>query len=185
MRGTRTPTLGVAAALGVALAAGVTPAQAARTTTITIWIDCQGCTIHAVNAKNYYASNGMGPVYWKNATVVDGRAVLRVKTAKTTGMAFEVLDPPYGLQGGSPTVALNRQGSQGSWCWAGTKRSATTLRFSTTRWIDNDTPEAAPEHYNMAVWATPSVRTWRDGVNMHRLRSGGLSQQNYPACESR
>ncbi len=182
MRGLK---LSIAASVGMAMAAGITPAHAAGTTTITVWFDCEGCEVRAVNARDYFASNGMNDIYWKSATVEGGTATLRVPTSTTKGMAFEIVDMPYGLLGGTPTVALKRRGKKGSWCWAGTNRSTATLRFSSKRWIDDSTPEAAPGHYNLAVWATPSVKTWHDRANMHRLQSGGLGQQNQPACESR
>jgi hypothetical protein len=171
------------------IAAGITgigtAAYAAPTTTITVWIDCEGCKVTAVNAKNYFSSNGNNRIYRKSTTVRGGKATLRVPAAKTKAMAFEVSDTPYGLQGSVPTVALKRKGNQGSWCWSGTARSKATLRFSVKRWINHNTPEAAPEHYNMAVWATPSVRTWRDSVNMKPLRAGGLGHQHAASCESR
>ncbi len=179
-------TVGFAVSCALGLAAVAAPASAAGSTTrITVWIDCEGCQIRAVNAKDYYRSNGMNPVFYKVASVRNGKAVLRVPTAKTRAMAFEVIDMHYDLRGSLPAVALKRKGNKGSWCWAGTRKSTATMRFSTKRWIDYDTPEAAPGHYNMAVWAAPSVRTWRDSVNMRRLNSGGLGTQNQPACESR
>lgn len=185
MRVRRGFAVGFAASCALGLTAVAAPASAAGTTRITVRIDCEGCQIRAVNAKDYFRSNGMSPVFYKVATVRNGKAVLRVPTAKTTAMAFEVDDMLYGLQGSVPTVALKRKGNKGSWCWAGTRKSTATMRFSTKRWINYDTPEAAPGHYNMAVWAAPSVRTWRDSVNMHRLSSGGLGHQHQPACESR
>lgn len=180
-----TPQIIALAIGGIVAVTAVPAAQAAPTTRITIWMDCPGCQIRAVNARDYFSSNGRNDVYNKVATVRGGKATLRVPTAKTTAMAFEVVDTPYGLHGGLPTVALKRKGNQGSWCWAGTSRHRVTLRFSAKRWIDPSSPEAAPEHYNMAVWASPSVATWRDAVNMKRLNDGGLSQQNQPSCESR
>ncbi len=177
---------GIVVASSCAVTVGLAPAaQAAPTTRITVWIDCEGCEIAAVNAKDYFRSNGDNPIYWKRATVTGGKATLRVPRSLTRAMAFQVQAPPYDLGGSTPTVALSRHGKRGSWCWAGTTSSTATLRLQQRRWIDHDVPEAAPGHYNMAVWASPSVRTWRDAANMHRLRSGGLGTQTYPACESR
>ncbi len=181
--------LGAAVASTFLITAGLTgfgtAAHAGSTTTITVRVDCDGCEVAAVNAKNYFSSNGNNRVFRKSATVRRGKATLRVPTSKTTAMAFELIDNLYDLRGSRPTVALKRRGSQGSWCWAGTARNRVTLRFSVKRWIDDRVPEVAPGHYNMAVWASPSVRTWRDSVNMRQLVSGGLGHQNYPACETR
>lgn len=180
--------LGAAIAVTCLIAAGPTgigtAAHAASTTTITVRVDCNGCEVAAVNAKNYFSSNGNIGVFRKTATVQRGKAILRVPTSKTRAMAFELIDIPYDLRGSVPTVALKRKGNLGSWCWAGTARSRVTLRLSVKRWIDSGVPEAAPGHYNIAVWASPSTRTWRDSVNMRPLVSGGLGHQSYPACET-
>lgn len=159
-------------------ALGTLPATAGGTTTISISIDCPGCKVSAVNAKSYYRSDGREDPYYRWANVRKGRAVLKVPTSKTRGMAFEVLDLTYGR----PTVVLKRAGNRGSWCWAGTRAKNVTLGISTKRWVDTSAPEAAPEHYQMAAWATPSMKTYHDGRNMHRMRKGGLSNQNHPGC---
>ena len=93
-------------------------------------------------------------------------------------MAFEVLDMTYGR----PTVVLRRVGNRGSWCWTGTSAENVALGISTKRRVDTSVPEAAPEHYQMAAWANPPMKTYHDGRNMHRLRNGGLSNQNHPGC---
>lgn len=164
--------------------AGVAPAEASPTTTVVVTINCTGCDVLAVNAVDYFESNGWAPAYSKAATVRNGRAVLRVPTSKTQGMAFEVLDIPYDLRGSRPTVVLKRKGNKGNWCWAGTRAKRATIHVNTKRWIDPGTPEVAPGHYNLAVWASPSVKTWKNRKNMIRLRDGGLGNQNQPACSS-
>lgn len=157
---------------------GTVPATAGGTTTISVSVDCPGCTVSAVNATSYYRSGGHQDTYYSSAHVRNGRVVPRVPTSKTRGMAFEVLDLTYGR----PTVVLKRVGNRGSWCWAGTRAKNVTLGISTKRWVDTSAPEAAPEHYQMAAWATPSMKTYHDGRNMHRMRKGGLSNQNHPGC---
>ena len=157
---------------------GTVPATAGGTTTISVSVDCPGCTVSAVNATSYYRSGGHQDTYYSSAHVRNGRVVPRVPTSKTRGMAFEVLDLTYGR----PTVVLKRVGNRGSWCWAGTRARNVTLGISTKRWINTWIPEAAPEHYQMAAWATPPMKTYHDERNMYRLREGGLSNQNHPRC---
>lgn len=173
-----------AGALLLGLVGGAGPAEASPTTTVVLTVKCSGCEVRAVNAVDYYESDGRAQVYMKTASVRDGRAVLRVPTSKTKGMAFEVVDNLYGFRGSVPTVVLKRKGNEGSWCWAGTTAKRATIHVKTKRWINYDTPEAAPEHYNLAAWASPSVKTWKNRKNMQRLRDGGLGTQNYPGCRS-
>lgn len=162
----------------------VAPASARGTTRIVVRIDCPGCVIRAINAVDYASSGGSADVYFTDAVVRRGKAVLTVPTTKTAGLAFEVEDIPYDLQGGIPTVALSRKGGKGSWCWTGTSRKRVVMHFSTSRWTDRSVPATAPGRYNLAVWASPEVRAWTDQRNLHRLSRGGLSQQNQPSCES-
>lgn len=173
-----------AGTLLLGLVGGAGPAEASPTTTVVVTVKCSGCEVRAVNAVDYYESDGRTPVYVKVATVRRGRAMLRVPTSKTKGMAFEVEDTPYSFRGSVPTVVLKRKGNKGSWCWAGTRAKRVKIHVKTKRWIDYGTPEVAPGHYNLAVRSSPSVKTWKDLKNMHRLRDGGLGTQNQPGCSS-
>lgn len=173
-----------AGALLLGLVGGTGPAEASPPTTVVVTVKCSGCDVRAMNAVDYYETDGRARAYVKIATVRNGRAVLRVPTSKTKGMAFEVDDTPYSSQGSVPTVVLKRKGNKGSWCWAGTTAKRAKIHVKTKRWIDYDTPEAAPGHYNLAVWASPSVKTWKNRKNMQHLRDGGLGTQNYPECRS-
>lgn len=168
-------------ALGLMSVASASPANATR---VVVRIECPGCVIRAINAVDYASSGGRTDVYFTDAVVRGGKAVLKVPASKTAGLAFEVEDIPYDLQGSMPTVALSRKANKGSWCWSGTSRKRVVLSFSTRRWTDRSVPATAPGRYNLAVWASPQVRAWTGQQNMHSLTRGGLGQQNQPSCES-
>ncbi|MFC6152542.1 hypothetical protein [Nocardioides yefusunii] len=166
-----------AALAAVALTLGVVPAAHAvvgqsRASITTITITSTGCSGCRVVASWTPRLEGQPSFY--SGDVKGGRAVLRVPTGRTKGLAFTVVHPrPQGKVYGLPLVAVKYQGvatgtkvtparaakaRRAKVCWAGTSARTVSLRMRTAR----DPKLASVGGYRHWFSATPAATgSWR------------------------
>ena len=162
---------GSAVAAALSLATG--PAHAASpTTTITLKVTgCEGCTIgvqRAITGGNPSKITPAKPTFWEGTPVKvkSGVATLKVPTANTSGMSFTITAPWQtanfvsnivlgSARPAGSTVTSSQQAAttQATACWAGTAKTAVTIKVQVVKASVGGGATAA------SAWATPTVAT--------------------------
>lgn len=172
----------------------ITPVHASDNVRVSFAVQaCEGCTITASQVPK-------GGRTWldRRAVVKNGRAVMTLPAARTSGAIFFLGTPGYasalgsgggarpiialGFEGYAPGSTVTRaqtlaQGQRANWCWAGS-RSNTTIRVSTYRvkaeGIDGG---RVTEIY---AWANPTQATFDDARFMQP--AGDMGANGDPTC---
>ena len=162
---------GSAVAAALSLATG--PAHAASpTTTITLKVTgCEGCTIgvqRAITGGNPSKITPAKPTFWEGTPVKvkSGVATLKVPTVNTSGMSFTITAPWQTANfvsnivlgsarpaGSNVTSSQQAATTQATACWAGTAKTAVTIKVQVVKASVGGGATAA------SAWATPTVAT--------------------------
>jgi hypothetical protein len=170
------------------------PASVAMTRLTFRSASCEGCRITAM--RYLFSSTGqmLSARDIGTATMRSGVAVIRVPTAQTRGMAFQVETRDGRGSGGAVPVAVLRYRGQpvgsavtksealsstrGSWCWAGTTSSRKTIVLRTHRFTDPRLPAVYAD--SISVWSRTTLPVMRSSWSP--LFRGGLGHQDAPWC---
>ena len=162
---------GSAVAAALSLATG--PAHAASpTTTITLKVTgCEGCMVgaqRAITGGNPSKITPATPTFWEGTPVKvkSGVATLKVPTVNTSGMSFTITAPWQtanfvsnivlgSARPAGSTVTSSQQAAttQATACWAGTAKTAVTIKVQVVKASLSGGATAA------SAWATPTVAT--------------------------
>lgn len=181
-------------------ASGTTSAVPTTIVTLTM-SNCSGCRIAAYNTTSaHFKATGKPEDV---ARVHRGRAVFRIPTAATRGLAFTLLSAgKYTMVGAHADIALDvagihagrrvsaqqaRKATGARRCWRGTKATAVTIPVSAFTYRVRDYTQDNQTVTSIALWASPDLKGYGDVTPFDSEMRGypgvaQLANQDAPYC---
>lgn len=164
-----------------------------KMTTLTVKLKgCEGCHLEA------WSNDGSSTGWHKRSKISGGKAVFKMPTIRTHGMAFTIDTPDRRSAAGGnaasmvvmrytsvpvgkniwPLDAVNK--TRGHSCWVGTNRTAATIKFELFKFEYTFGATGPDNGKGISVWASPQLQTVDDWD--YEVHLGGLGTQDPGGC---